>query len=354
MELIEGGLDEEVRLPSTVSYNPSHIESTKLSSPILASTEGETRRDRPVDGNTIVNLPQTLEHPRLYLDQQPDPHPHEQDTHKPRRDPDPNLDPVPSLASSGTIKSARTSTSTAIRASPNSPKVRYRECWKNHAASTGGHVVDGCGEFMSSAGEEGTPEALKCAACECHRSFHRKEVEGDSQYVSNTIYYTNPNINNGKRSEVVRPSQHHPPLPPSLPHVYHHHHQYHKFPHVPSTNPMVGTTLPMMMAFGGGGGVPAESSSEDLNMFRSNNIVAVGVQTSGQAQQSRKRFRTKFTQEQKDKMTEFAEKLEWKIQKHDEQQVQQFCSEVGVKRQVFKVWMHNNKQAMKKSKSEEN
>ena len=47
-------------------------------------------------------------------------------------------------------------------------------------------------------------------------------------------------------------------------------------------------------------------------------------------------------------MMEFADKLGWRIQKQDEQEVQQFCAQVGVKRQVFKVWMHNNKQAMKK------
>lgn len=197
--------------------------------------------------------------------------------------------------------------------------------------------MDGCGEFMSS-GKEGTPEALKCAACECHRNFHRKEVEGDSKYVSN-CYYPNPSINNGQREMV--PTQHHPPFPPPSAHVFHHHQ---KFPHVLSTAPLTGATAPMMMAFGGGGGAPAESSSEDLNMFRSN----VGMQTSVQAPQSKRRFRTKFTQEQKDKMMEFAEKLGWKIQKHDDQEVQQFCSEVGVKRQVFKVWMHNNKQSMKK------
>jgi ZF-HD class homeobox domain-containing protein len=71
-------------------------------------------------------------------------------------------------------------------------------------------------------------------------------------------------------------------------------------------------------------------------------------QASVQPSMSRKRFRTKFSQDQKDKMTEFAEKLGWRIQKQDEQEVQQFCSQVGVKRKVFKVWMHNNKQAMKK------
>lgn len=53
------------------------------------------------------------------------------------------------------------------------PPVRYRECLKNHAANTGGNITDGCCEFMPS-GDDGTLEALKCAACNCHRNFHRK------------------------------------------------------------------------------------------------------------------------------------------------------------------------------------
>ncbi|OAY56810.1 mini zinc finger protein 2 [Manihot esculenta] len=54
--------------------------------------------------------------------------------------------------------------------------VRYGECQKNHAANVGGYAVDGCREFMAS-GEEGTDAALTCAACGCHRNFHRREVE---------------------------------------------------------------------------------------------------------------------------------------------------------------------------------
>ncbi|MQM00901.1 hypothetical protein Taro_033648 [Colocasia esculenta] len=56
--------------------------------------------------------------------------------------------------------------------------VRYRECRRNHAASIGGYAVDGCREFMA-AGEEGTTAALRCAACSCHRSFHKREVESE-------------------------------------------------------------------------------------------------------------------------------------------------------------------------------
>ncbi|MCI58688.1 ZF-HD homeobox protein, partial [Trifolium medium] len=62
----------------------------------------------------------------------------------------------------------------------------------------------------------------------------------------------------------------------------------------------------------------------------------------------KKRFRTKFTQEQKDKMFNFAEKVGWKFQKQEESLVQQFCQEIGVKRRVLKVWMHNNKHNLAK------
>ncbi|EXB31976.1 hypothetical protein L484_013609 [Morus notabilis] len=67
-----------------------------------------------------------------------------------------------------------------LRSSANSSmsvrNVRYGECQKNHAAGVGGYAVDGCREFMAS-GEEGTSGALTCAACGCHRNFHRREVE---------------------------------------------------------------------------------------------------------------------------------------------------------------------------------
>ncbi|XP_057524763.1 mini zinc finger protein 3-like [Amaranthus tricolor] len=54
--------------------------------------------------------------------------------------------------------------------------VRYMECQKNHAANLGGYALDGCREFMAS-GDDATNLALVCAACGCHRNFHRREVE---------------------------------------------------------------------------------------------------------------------------------------------------------------------------------
>ncbi|XP_047972629.1 zinc-finger homeodomain protein 5-like [Salvia hispanica] len=166
----------------------------------------------------------------------------------------------------------------------------YRECLKNHAAGVGGNITDGCGEFMPS-GDYGTLEALKCAACSCHRNFHRREPV------------------------VVHPLQ----LP--SPSMSQHHHW----------SPMV---QPVKMAFA----AATDSSSEELNFHAAVAAAPLPPQFS-----ARKRFRTKFTVEQKEKMLEFAEKLGWRIPREDDTSVQRFCAEVGVKRQVFKVWMHNNK-----------
>ncbi|KAL3527111.1 hypothetical protein ACH5RR_011767 [Cinchona calisaya] len=260
---------------------------------------------------------------------------------------DSNPDPDPAKGTNAGIPSASESKTTPPQLPPTSgantsSSARYHECLKNHAANMGGHVIDGCGEFMPS-GMEGTQEALRCAACDCHRNFHRKEGDGtetaqagtSSHYVHNQTPTPRHNNNTAYNAAVFRTQ---PPqiaslvtMPASQ--------QQHKF-----TVPMA----PMMMAFGGNsGGAGAESSSEDLNMLQCNNAggQAVMQQTFSL---SKKRFRTKFTQQQKDRMHELAEKLGWKIQKQDEQEVQQLCNEVRVKRQVFKVWMHNNKQAMKK------
>ncbi|KAI4374538.1 hypothetical protein MLD38_012521 [Melastoma candidum] len=72
-----------------------------------------------------------------------------------------------------------TSNSTSSRPSS---RVHYGECQKNHAAGIGGYALDGCREFMAGGGE-GAEDALTCAACGCHRNFHRREVDTEV-YVS--------------------------------------------------------------------------------------------------------------------------------------------------------------------------
>ena len=86
------------------------------------------------------------------------------------------------MAITPTFKASTASTNDAKKPGPIAA-CRYRECLKNHAIGIGGHAVDGCGEFMP-AGAEGTLDALKCAACNCHRNFHRKEILLDSSGTS--------------------------------------------------------------------------------------------------------------------------------------------------------------------------
>ncbi|PIA56276.1 hypothetical protein AQUCO_00700544v1 [Aquilegia coerulea] len=158
-------------------------------------------------------------------------------------------------------------------------KCRYKDCMKNHAAIVGGHAVDGCGEFMP-AGPDGTIESLKCAACNCHRNFHRKEIiEGGDTFIPLT----------------------------------NHQQQYY---------------------------YPAPSATVDNHVVQNNGEEQEDMSNpSG----SGKRFRTKFTEKQKEKMQELAEKLGWKIQRHDEAEVEQFCKDMCIKRQALKVWIHNHR-----------
>jgi ZF-HD class homeobox domain-containing protein len=331
------GQEKETVMPR--SFNPTNNRDSSSRIP-----SAPTRRDHR---HTDTVLPHTLdlEHQSLYQQQQQLNPQHQ--ACKPTRDLD--LTPDPTQATTPVATTSATNTaptpSRSISRSPPPPptsassaSIRYRECLKNHAASMGGHVLDGCGEFMPG-GEEGTPETFKCAACECHRSFHRREIDGAPQCVANSTCYKN---SNGKRNILPLPQQlvtsHAPPQSASL----HPHQRYHHGTLSTYTTPIA----PMMMSFGGGGAA-AESSSEDLNMYQSD----LQGQSSAQPLISKKRFRTRFSEEQKDKMMEFAEKLGWRIQKQDEQEVQQFCSQVGVKRKVFKVWMHNNKQSMKKKQT---
>ncbi|XP_043705181.1 zinc-finger homeodomain protein 1-like [Telopea speciosissima] len=89
--------------------------------------------------------------------------------------------------------------------------IKYNECMRNHAASISGHVYDGCVEFMP-AGEEGSQETLRCAACGCHRNFHRKDppIPSFLQSLPTTpmflIYNNNTHHLEKKKEQITRSS----------------------------------------------------------------------------------------------------------------------------------------------------
>lgn len=166
-------------------------------------------------------------------------------------------------------------------------------------------MVDGCCEFMPG-GEEGTPGALKCAACNCHRSFHRKEVYGHR---------------NSTQEELISPT------------FYRSSNSY-KAIHPRGVYPT------------GEIGRRTSSSSEDMKKILNQNSDGKGLTM---IMRKKKRVRTKINEGQKKKMKEFAQRLGWSIQKKDEEEIDKFCRTVNLRRQVFRVWMHNNKQAMKRN-----
>ncbi|KAF8725372.1 hypothetical protein HU200_019888 [Digitaria exilis] len=199
------------------------------------------------------------------------------------------------------------------------PGVRYRECLKNHAAAIGGSATDGCGEFMP-AGEEGSLDALRCSACGCHRNFHRKEPPG------------------GGDPRQLHGHHHHPhPLSPLA--AAHHHHRGLLVAALPPAPTRMVMPLSAMQQQQQTHHSAASADSDDAR--------APGYQhQAAAAPPARKRFRTKFTAEQKARMLGFAEEAGWRLQKLDDAAVQRFCQEVGVKRRVLKVWMHNNKHTL--------
>jgi len=211
---------------------------------------------------------------------------------------------------------------------------RYKECLKNHAASMGGNATDGCGEFMPS-GEEGTIEALICSACNCHRNFHRIEIEGDQQLQlpSSCDCFHHLNNRGGSTKKVYLGHNHHKTSLGPEP-----------FGTIIPTRPIIPPHHQMIMSYNMGSLPNSESEEHDQDHHHIGGIMAMARPL----HHVKKRFRTKFTQEQKDKMLNFAEKVGWKIQKQEEGVVQQFCQEVGVKRRVLKVWMHNNKHSLAK------
>ncbi|KAF6139403.1 hypothetical protein GIB67_026245 [Kingdonia uniflora] len=207
---------------------------------------------------------------------------------------------------------------------PVEEKVRYGECRRNHAARLGGNANDGCLEFMpcintnTNGNGNGKGVSLTCAACGCHRNFHRKVVSGNSGYdpyaIVRRVAPASPLSSlslpgggfrgvDGSRSEDRR-----------------------------SETPEDRRTGNMMM-----------DVKTNNNNNNNNNNNCSGSSSGG----ANKRFRTKFSGEQKEKMMEYADKVGWRIQRNDDVEMREFCNEIGVKRHVLKVWMHNNKNTLR-------
>ncbi|EAY75092.1 hypothetical protein OsI_02986 [Oryza sativa Indica Group] len=196
-------------------------------------------------------------------------------------------------------------------AAPETIRCRYHECLRNHAAASGGHVVDGCGEFMPAS----TEEPLACAACGCHRSFHRRDPSPGRAGAARLLQLHLPASINSRAPPALL-------LPPA------------------AAASKQGLPFPGYGTPSGGTGTTTASSSDER--LRPSPV------------QPRRRSRTTFTREQKEQMLAFAERVGWRIQRQEEATVEHFCAQVGVRRQALKVWMHNNKHSFKQKQQQEN
>ncbi|XP_039004130.1 zinc-finger homeodomain protein 11-like isoform X2 [Hibiscus syriacus] len=186
--------------------------------------------------------------------------------------------------------------------------VSYKECLKNHAASLGGHALDGCGEFLPT---QTDPASFKCAACGCHRNFHRRDPYDGPAFLPHLP--PPPLAPNPPRSGPSPTNS--PPSP--VPYSY-----YTSAPH-------------MLLALSTG------YSGQPLDEYHHQRAEV--TDKNNRTNTTRKRARTKFSKEQKEKMHGFAERVGWRMPRGEERLVKEFCNEVGVDREVLKVWMHNNK-----------
>ncbi|KAH7861029.1 hypothetical protein Vadar_020759 [Vaccinium darrowii] len=166
------------------------------------------------------------------------------------------------------------------------------------------HTFDGCGDYEPR-GEPGTPEALLCGVCGCHRNFHRKE-----KMDLPLSHLQDARVHIFQSPPTTSPQ---PPCPPPQS-------QLHGAKHA-NCNPQ-----------------PIESP---MKPFNDNRMKETGMK--------RKR-RTNFTKDQKDRMGVFAERLGWRIREHGNE-VYEFCEDIGITRQVLKVWINNNKRLMKSGQS---
>ncbi|CAL5006037.1 unnamed protein product [Urochloa decumbens] len=265
----------------------------------------------------------------------------------------------------------------------------YRECLKNHAASLGGHALDGCGEFMPAPdADPAAPASLRCAACGCHRNFHRRLLEAPP---SPPLLALPPPPPPPPAAPPLQPPAPPAPAPEAPPLVMHERDgralpgeetpedrrlpaafdedtdddsdEGSEFddedrPLSPMPAPAMGAPQPgyllqpashMLLALSTG--APSVASAPAVAVAPMPpppgslvpTMQAAAAAATAAASAARKRFRSKFSPEQKQMMRALSERLGWRLQKRDEAVVEDSCREIGVTKAVFKVWMHNNK-----------
>ncbi|CAI9096602.1 OLC1v1032788C1 [Oldenlandia corymbosa var. corymbosa] len=186
--------------------------------------------------------------------------------------------------------------------------------------------------MASAAATPDDPASLTCAACGCHRNFHRQEPD-DHAASRHFMPSVTPHFIDFRKSgrPYLSPSPP-PPQPPPPP------------PPPPQHSTVLSYPPASQMLLALSTAAQDDQQVPNHHQFTVATPVTPSSTKSGEHSLSgRKRFRTKFTPQQKERMHSFAESLGWKMQRSNQSLVENFCKEIGVTRGVLKVWMHNNK-----------
>ncbi|CAF1729702.1 hypothetical protein YC2023_115640 [Brassica napus] len=229
------------------------------------------------------------------------------------------------------------------------PEPRYGECRKNQAASAGTTAYDGCGEFVSANPGE---DSFDCAACGCHRSFHRKESISDGILEALKIsplqfrqIFCSP-YGDGEAEEKKRIAMDRSPDEDEAGRAKRLKTRFtaEQTEKMRSYAEKVGWKLSSesrerVKEFCDGIGV----TRKNLRVWMNNHKEANG-RVDEEEEGRVKRFKTKFTAEQTERMRSYAEKLTWKVGPEDREETEGFCNEIGVNRNNFMTWINNHKE----------
>ncbi|KAJ1425847.1 ZF-HD homeobox protein, Cys/His-rich dimerization domain [Sesbania bispinosa] len=84
-------------------------------------------------------------------------------------------------------------------------------------------------------------------------------------------------------------------------------------------------------------------TNNNMNATRSSLVgPIVQFHPSGSKPPMKKR-RTRFTSEQRNQLMTFAEGFGWKPQMANKEEIQRFCSEMGITHKILMVWLNNNR-----------
>ncbi|KAK4438346.1 Zinc-finger homeodomain protein 8 [Sesamum alatum] len=209
--------------------------------------------------------------------------------------------------------------------------VMYRECLHNHAATTTpmAYIVDGCGLFEASG-----PNGMVCAACRCHRNFHRRlevdipHAQTQNNVISqqhgtstNPVLLPQPQAHQQASTSRTTTSAPTPAIPDPVPQP-----QFH-----PQTYTRRART-------------PAPTGRQEMNRQFQRPEELVQEASARHTVETEATVCRRITRGQSERLRVIAESNGWKLfREYSREEVNRICVEIGITRTVMKNWILNHR-----------